>query len=122
MNKILLVEDDYHLGLILKDQLEYSGYEVTLLRQPKETVSTLSEQSYNLVITDKLLNGIDGTLICAAIRNSENFSEIPILMMSGMDGAKTECIAAGANDFIAKPFELDSFLESIEKTIKNGNN
>ncbi len=122
MNKILLVEDDYHLGLILKDQLEYSGYEVTLLRQPKETVSTLSEQSYNLVITDKLLNGIDGTLICAAIRNSENFSEIPILMMSGMDGAKTECIAAGANDFIAKPFELDNLLESIEKTLKSVNN
>lgn len=118
MSKILLVEDDYHLGIILKDQLELSGYEVSLLRMPNKTVENLLEEKFDLVITDKLLNGIDGTLICAAIRNTEGISDIPILMMSGYDGAREDCIAAGANNFIAKPFEVDTFLESIEATIE----
>ena len=117
MSKILLVEDDYHLGIILKDQLELHGYDVRLLRLPTKTVENLLEDEFDLVITDKLLDGIDGTMICAAIRNTEGISEIPILMMSGWDGAKPDCIAAGANNFIAKPFGVDSFLESIKATM-----
>lgn len=117
MNKILLVEDDFTLGSILKDQLEVNGYEVSLLRLPRETVEKLLEGEFDLVIMDKLLKGIDGTQICAEIRNTEQISDIPILMMSGFDGAGEICIEAGANNFIAKPFEVDSFLKSIEATL-----
>lgn len=117
MNKILLVEDDYHLGLILKDQLEFNGYKVTLLRLPKETFENLLEDDFDLVILDKLLNGIDGTHICAEIRNTVPIANTPILMMSGWDGARKECIAAGATNFIAKPFEVHTFMKSIEATI-----
>ena len=118
MTKILLIEDDYHLGQILKDQLEYSGYYVNLVRQPKDFVKKLTEDQYDLVITDKLLNGIDGTLICAAIRSTQEIADIPILMMSGMDGARKECLAAGANNFLSKPFELDGLLDSINETLR----
>lgn len=117
MNKILLVEDDYHLGLILKDQLEMNEYEVSLLRAPKETVENLQKEEFDLVIMDKLLSGIDGTEICAEIRNTEGIADVPILMMSGFDGARAVCIDAGANSFIEKPFEVDGFLKIIEDTI-----
>ncbi|WP_300439026.1 response regulator, partial [Christiangramia sp.] len=66
---------------------------------------------------DKLLNGIDGTDICAEIRNTIPISDTPILMMSGWDGARNICIAAGATNFIAKPFEVDNLLESIKTTL-----
>ncbi|MCG9971662.1 response regulator transcription factor [Christiangramia crocea] len=122
MNKILLVEDDYHLGQILKDQLEMNGYEVSLLRFPKKTVENLQESKFDLVILDKLLNGIDGTHICAEIRNTELISNTPILMMSGFDGARKICTDAGADNFIAKPFEVDSFLNSIKATIDKTRN
>lgn len=122
MIKILLVEDDYHLGIILQDQLELSGFEVSLLRIPSKTVENLQAEKFDLVITDKLLNGIDGTLICAAIRNTEGISKTPILMMSGFDGAREDCLAAGADNFIAKPFEVDSFLKSIDATIEKARN
>jgi len=46
MNKILLVEDDYHLGIILNDQLEMNGYEVKLLRLPKKTVENLQGEEW----------------------------------------------------------------------------
>lgn len=117
MNKILLVEDDYYLGMILNDQLELHGYDVSLLRLPRKTVENLQEEKFDLVIMDKLLSGIDGTQVCEEIRNTEGISDIPILMMSGMDGARDICIAAGATNFIAKPFEVDSFLQNIEATI-----
>lgn len=117
MNKILLVEDDYHLGLILKDQLEFNGYKVSLQRLPKETIDKLLEEDYDLLIMDKLLKGTDGTHICAEIRNTVPISNTPILMMSGWDGARKECIAAGATNFIPKPFEVDHLLKSIEATI-----
>ena len=116
MSKILLVEDDHHLGIILQDQLEMNGYEVRLLRSPRETVENLREEKFDLVIMDKLLNGVDGTQICTEIRNTEGTSDVPILMMSGLDGAREICIAAGANDFIAKPFGVNNLLQSIEAT------
>lgn len=117
MNKILLVEDDYYLGIILNDQLELHGFEVKLLRLPSETVENLQEDTFDLVIMDKLLSGIDGTQVCESIRSTEDVSKTPILMMSGMDGAREVCIAAGATNFIAKPFEIDNFLKSIEATL-----
>tara|TARA_R100000935_G_scaffold41551_1_gene63203 strand:+ start:724 stop:1182 length:459 start_codon:yes stop_codon:yes gene_type:complete len=118
MNKILLVEDDYHLGIILNDQLEMNGYKVKLLRLPKETVGNLQEEEFDLVIMDKLLSGVDGTEICAEIRNTEGVSNVPVLMMSGYDGARAICLAAGANEFIAKPFAVQPLLETIENTLK----
>ncbi len=122
MTKILLVEDDYHLGIILNDQLELNGYEVRLLRLPKETTENLQEDKFDLVIMDKLLSGVDGTQICAEIRNTEGISKTPILMMSGYDGAKEVCIGAGATNFIAKPFDVENFLKSIEATIAMAGN
>jgi len=122
MTKILLVEDDYHLGIILNDQLELNGYEVRLLRLPKETAENLQEDKFDLVIMDKLLSGVDGTQICAEIRNTDGISKTPILMMSGYDGAKEVCLGAGATNFIAKPFDVENFLKSIEATIAMAGN
>lgn len=117
MKKILLVEDDHTLGSILKDQLEVNGYEVSHLVIPSKTIEYLNEDEFDLVILDKLLSGIDGTHICSKIRKTDNISNIPILMMSGFDGAGEICLSAGANSFIAKPFEVNSFLKSIEETL-----
>ncbi len=118
MNKILLVEDDHYLGIILNDQLELHGFEVNLLRIPGKAVENLQNDNFDLVIMDKLLSGVDGTQVCKSIRETDSVSNTPILMMSGMDGAREVCLAAGATNFIAKPFEIDGFLKSIEDTLE----
>lgn len=117
MNKILLVEDDHHLGIILKDQLEMNGYEVSLLRLPKQVVATLQGDKFDLLIMDKLLSGVDGTHICQDVRQTDSISDTRILMMSGMDGARQVCLGAGATNFIPKPFDVNSLLASIEATL-----
>lgn len=122
MNKILLVEDDHHLGIILKDQLEMHGYEVSLLRLPKQVVTTLQGEKFDLLIMDKLLSGVDGTHICADVRQADSISDTRILMMSGMDGARQVCLRAGATNFIPKPFDVNSLLASIEATLNTPKN
>lgn len=119
MNKILLVEDDDNLGLMICKLLELSGYEVRLLRTPDKTVTNLLEEKFDLVIMDKLLSGVDGTDICIKVRKTDTISETPILMMSALDGAKKNCLLAGATNFINKPFDIKDLLMCVKNTINN---
>lgn len=118
MKKVLLIEDDPNLGLMIQDLLELNGYDVKLLRRPDETLHTLQQENFDLLIMDKLLNGIDGTRICAEIRKTKGISTIPILMMSALDGARQVCIEAGATDFIYKPFDIKDLLSIVMDTMK----
>ncbi len=117
MDKILLVEDDHNLGLMICDLLELNGYEVSLLRLPDKTVKNLMEDKFDLILMDKLLSGMDGTDICFKIRNTDTISHTPILMMSALNGAKKNCIEAGATSFIEKPFEIKDLLEKVKDAI-----
>lgn len=117
MNRILLVEDDELLGMVLSDQLEIYGFKVNLQKWPSKAVDDLLEGEFDLVLMDKLLKGIDGTKVCSDIRNTVGISDTPVLMMSGLDGARELCLAAGADGFIAKPFEVETLLKGIESAI-----
>lgn len=120
MDKILLVEDDHNLGLMICELLEIYGYEVNLLRMADRTVKNLLENEYDLVLMDKLLSGMDGTDICIRIRKTDTISQIPILMMSALDGAKKCCMEAGATNFIEKPFEIKDLLTIVKDAIGKG--
>ena len=120
MNKILLVEDDHSLGLMICDLLELNGYKVSLLRMPDKTVENLLEDKFDLVLMDKLLSGMDGTDICAKIRKTDPISHTPILMMSALNGAKKICMDAGATKFIEKPFEIKDLLSIVKEIISKG--
>jgi len=63
---------------------------------------------------DMLLSGIDGTDVCRRLKQDEKISSIPILMFSAHPNAKESCVAAGADDFISKPFEMNDMLGKID--------
>lgn len=117
MNKILLVEDDHNLGLMIRELLELNGYGVTLLRMGNKAIENLLEEEFDLVLLDKLLSGADGADICAEIRKTDAISHTPILMMSALNGARESCIVAGATGFIAKPFEIKDLLADVKDAI-----
>ena len=62
---------------------------------------------------DMLLSGIDGTDICRQLKLDKETSSIPILMFSAHPTARETCLAAGADDFISKPFEMNDMMERI---------
>ncbi|HEA31230.1 hypothetical protein LCGC14_2822300 [marine sediment metagenome] len=113
MKRILIVDDDPILGTMIQEMLEWKGYWVQLSRVPQETEQNVVEQNIDLVILDKLISGTDGTEVCEWIRNNEEIKEIPIIMITAMHTSKKACMDAGADDFIAKPFEMDDFLSKV---------
>lgn len=114
MNKILIVEDDHNLGIMIKDMLGFSGYDVMLSRKPNDTNENIIEHDIKLVLLDKLIFGVDGTDVCAKIRKQESISRTPVLMMSALNNAREICMKAGASDFISKPFDMSDLISKIE--------
>ncbi len=114
---ILVVDDDSGIGEMLKTLLEFYGYEVTVTEKPDEAENLIEEHNVDLVILDMLISGVNGTDVCARLREHEPTADIPVLMMSALHDAGKKCKKAGANDFIAKPFEMDDLQEKINNIL-----
>ena len=119
--RILIIDDDSGIGEMLNLLLEYNGYEVIVSEKPDEAEELILNKKIDLLILDMLISGVNGTDVCKRLRANENadISGIPILMMSALHDAVSECKKAGANDFIAKPFEMDQLMNQIQRLLKN---
>lgn len=117
-NKILVVDDDSGIGEMLKTLLEFYEYEVTVTAKPEETEKLVLENDIDLVMLDMLISGIDGTDVCMRLRKNPETKDTPVLMMSALHDAGGKCREAGANDFIAKPFEMDDLVLKIESVLE----
>lgn len=107
------MDDDSGIGEMLKTLLEFYEFEVTVTEQPDETEKLISQHNVDLVMLDMLISGVNGTDVCARLRQNEETKEIPILMMSALHDAGVKCKKAGANDFIAKPFEMEDLITRV---------
>jgi DNA-binding response OmpR family regulator len=117
VRRILVVDDDPDISMMLKLMLEYKGYSVTILEKAEDTIKTLGDSDVNMVIIDMLLSGISGTDICKEIRENYKTAGFPILMISAHPNAREICLEAGADDFISKPFDMNDILSKISNLI-----
>ena len=117
-NKILVVDDDTGIGEMLKVLLEFHGFEVMFSEKPEETEKNIRAHGIDLVLLDMLISGVNGTDVCTRLRENPEAADIPILMMSALHDAGPKCKKAGANDFIAKPFEMDDLVKKIKKSLR----
>ena len=114
-HKILVVDDDPDIGIMIKMMLEYKGYTVLVTDRAERTRSLITEFGPDLIIMDMLLSGMNGTDICRELKADESSAGIPLMMISAHPNAKETCLKAGANDFIAKPFDMQELLGKINK-------
>ncbi|NJW51546.1 response regulator [Salinimicrobium sp. CDJ15-91] len=117
VKKILIVDDDVSIGEMLRTLLEFSGYKAIVVNNPKKVEDKVAEEHFDLILLDMRLSGVDGTEICSKLKESETSKHIPVLMMSALSNADKTCKAAGADDFIYKPFEMDDLLSKIKTII-----
>jgi DNA-binding response OmpR family regulator len=115
--KILVVDDDPDIGLMLKTLLEFYGYSVTATERAEKTEDILRADQYNLLIMDMLLSGINGVDICGRLKKDELLSHIPVLMISAHSNARELCLNGGASDFISKPFDIQEILSKIKHLV-----
>lgn len=116
---ILVIDDDPDISMMLKMMLEYKGYRVVTADRVDEIFQAISNKTFNLIIMDMLLSGINGTDICVQLKGKEATRTIPVMMISAHPNAKELCLRAGANDFIAKPFDMDEILNVVGRLVKN---
>ena len=115
---ILVVDDDPDISMMLKLMLEFKGFDVRITERPDETYDILQKNSFDLVIMDMLLSGVNGTDICTELKKNNVTSSIPLIMISAHPNAREICLQAGADDFISKPFDMQDILSKIGKLVK----
>lgn len=118
-NKILVVDDDSGIGEMLKTLLEYYNYDVTVTAKPEETEKMVVEKQIDLVMLDMLISGVNGTDVCSRLRQNPQTGNTPVLMMSALHDAGQKCRDAGADDFIAKPFEMEDLIAKIREVVQS---
>ena len=110
---ILVLDDDRDICMMIKMVLEYYGYDAMDSENEENAKAIMSANRVDLIIMDMLLSGADGTDICKRLKQNEKTSTIPVLMFSAHPTAKESCLAAGADDFISKPFEMNDMIDKI---------
>jgi len=110
---ILVLDDDPDICIMIKMVLDYYGYDAMDAENEENATKIISSNHVDLLIMDMLLSGVDGTDICRRLKLDKETSSIPILMFSAHPTAKETCLAAGADDFISKPFEMNDMMEKI---------
>jgi len=110
---ILVLDDDPDICIMIKMVLDYYGYDAMDAENEENARKIISSNHVDLLIMDMLLSGVDGTDICRQLKQDKETSSIPILMFSAHPTAKETCLAAGADDFISKPFEMNDMMDKI---------
>lgn len=118
--RILIIEDDQDIAFIERDYLEMNGYHVTIasdgIRGCKEALS----QTYNLILLDIMLPGMDGFEVCRQLRDK---LDIPIVMVTAKreDIDKIRGLGFGADDYVEKPFSPSVLVARVKSRISQYN-
>ncbi len=115
--KVLVVDDDPDILDALQMTLEDEGYAVTATEKGEyaESLRNMHGNLPDLIILDVLLSGKDGRIICKKLKGEQETGHIPVIMISAHPNAKQSVKEVGADDFLAKPFDVDELLALVAK-------
>jgi DNA-binding response OmpR family regulator len=120
LSRVLVVEDETHLADGLKFNLEAEGYMVQVVGDGESAIDRLlkSKEKFDAVVLDVMLPGIDGFGVASALRQAKNY--VPVLMLTarGRPEDVLEGFAAGADDYLPKPFQLPIFLARLQGLLR----
>ena len=111
---ICIIEDDEGIQDVLKIILKRAGYDTEVFSDGQ----AIFEEHYtipDLFLIDKQLSGSDGLVICTHLKGHDETKGIPVILMSAYPNVKEFSMLAGADDFIEKPFKVESLLATISK-------
>ena len=111
--RILVVDDERDILEFLQIILEEEGYEVVTSEKGEYLEQLHNGGLPHLILVDVLLSGKDGRTIVRSLKNQEETRHIPIIMFSAHPSAAETARQAGADDFLAKPFDIDVLLAKI---------
>ncbi len=117
--KILVVEDDHDLALLLRRQLEAEGYQVLLAGSGEDALWLAREEQPHLITLDIMLPDLDGFVVLERLKDSPVTAPIPVIIVSVLTDSERG-YALGAVDYVVKPFDEEKLLQSIRTALAPG--
>jgi two-component system OmpR family response regulator len=116
--KVLLVDDDEKLTAAVKRGLQPEGFTVDVAHNGVDGLWRATEGSYDVVVLDIMLPGLDGYRVCADLRAAGNWT--PILMLTAMDDEldEAEALDTGADDYVVKPFSFPVLISRLHALMR----
>jgi len=118
--RILIIEDEEPLTLLLRYNLESEGYEVETVARGDEGDLRLKEQPPDLAVIDWMLPGLSGIELIRRLRSRPESQKLPVIMLTarGEEGERVRGLATGADDYIVKPFSVPELLARIRALLR----
>jgi DNA-binding response OmpR family regulator len=116
---ILIVDDEWMNRELLNAYLKIGGYRVGEANSGEKALEMIAEEAPALVMLDVHLSGISGFEVCRRLKDDATTRAIPILMVTALDSPEDQqqAAAAGADGFVAKPFEMETLLARIRSAL-----
>ena len=120
MAKILVVDDEKNIRLVVGKSLEKAGYEVIYAVDGLEAVEKANEYDLNLILLDLRLPKMNGFLVLEALKSDAATEDIPVIILSALSSEDDiqKVISLGAEDFLVKPISQSDLLLAVEENIK----
>ena len=118
--KILIVEDEEPLALLLRYNLEAEGFEVTVAYRGDEAEVAVAENPPDLIVLDWMLPGLSGLELCRRWRSGRASHNIPILILTarGEETDRIRGLTTGADDYVVKPFSVPELMARIKAILR----
>jgi DNA-binding response OmpR family regulator len=115
--RVLVVEDDAALARVLRDNLQFEGFEVACVGDGHEAVNTSRAFGPDLVVLDVMLPGRDGFELCGLLRQG---GATPIIMLTarGQKADKLRGLQLGADDYVTKPFDIEELMARVHAVLR----
>ena len=117
---ILIVEDERNIALSLEFLMKKAGHAVRSVGDGQEALDAVAESLPDLILLDVNLPTLDGYTVCSTLRADERTSHIKVLMLTarGREIEREKGMAAGANDYLTKPFSTQDLVQRVESLLE----
>jgi DNA-binding response OmpR family regulator len=115
--KVWVVEDDPDIGEVISFLLNDEGYEVSLFPNASSFKQQLANADADMMVMDVMLPDGNGIELCHDVKTSGSLKHVPVLMMSANKGLSDLNGYYRADDFIAKPFDIDEFMRKVKRLV-----
>jgi DNA-binding NarL/FixJ family response regulator len=121
--RLLLIDDDPNLILLVQDYLVFKGYEVITAENGREALEVLDKEIPDMIICDVMMPEMDGYALVEHIRQDARTSWIPVLFLSakGQSQDRVKGLSTGADVYMVKPFEPEELVAQVESSLKQAN-
>ncbi|MFD1255979.1 response regulator [Mucilaginibacter terrae] len=117
MSKILICDDEQEILDITRLILEDSGHEVLAVINSSNVNMLVETEQPDILLIDLWMPGLSGDQVVRQLRKNEQLKQIPIVVISASKDGKEIAYAAGADDFLEKPYDLDALIDIVEKQL-----